>query len=191
MARFPLERRWDVPSRASPLLGKERAGQFTQKLNLLNVSRGSLEALKATPNELNRLNIQVNQDGIRRSAFELMRYDHIGFKGVATIWPELSSIPDNIRDQLSIEAMYANYLGRQTEDMEQLKNESGMIIPDNLNLDDLPSLSNEVKAKLRDHQPTTIGGALSIQGITPAAVISLMAHIRKLNNEKRHGKKVA
>lgn len=172
-------------------VGEERRRHFLQKSELLSVSRESLNQLSATPNELKKHAIAINQDGIRRSAFDLIRYDHIGFEGVSAIWPELQSMPSDIKEQIVIEATYASYLDRQQEDMEQLKNEEGMMIPESLDLDDLPSLSNEVKAKLRDHKPSTIGGALSIQGITPAAVISLMAHIRKLNNQKRRDKKVA
>ena len=172
-------------------IGKDRQEHFIRKSELLCVSRESLNQLSATPNELAKHNIAINHDGVRRSAFDLIRYDHIGFDGVIKIWPELESTPSEIREQILIEATYSSYLDRQQEDMEQLKNEEGMMIPDSLNFDDLPSLSNEVKAKLRDHKPSTIGGALSIQGITPAAVISLMAHIRKLNNQKRRDKKVA
>jgi len=172
-------------------IGSERAGQFTRKSELLSVSRESLNQLSATPNELKKQDIVINQDGIRRTAFELIRYDNIGFDGIAKCWPELESIPESIKDQLIIEATYASYLGRQQEDMEQLKSEEGMIIPDWLDFDTLPSLSNEVKAKLRQHQPSTIGSALSIQGITPAAIISLMGHIRKLNNQKIANKKIA
>lgn len=172
-------------------IGTDRMENFIRKSNLLSVSRESLAQLSATPNELQSHGVSINQDGIRRNAFELIRYDHIGFDGITNIWPELRSIPNDIKDQLIIEATYASYLDRQHEDMEQLKSEEAMVIPDTLNLDDLPSLSNEVKTKLRDHRPSTIGGALSIQGITPAAVISLMAHIRKLNNQKGRAKKVA
>ena len=156
---------------------------------MIHVKR--LERLSATPNELSKHDIAINQDGVRKSAFELLRYENIGFEGVEKIWPEIKNISDEIREQLYIEATYASYLDRQKEDMTQLQEEEGMMIPENLILDDLSSLSNEVKAKLRDHKPATIGHALSIQGITPAAVLSLMAHIRKLNNDKKRGKKVA
>jgi len=169
----------------------ERKNAFNIKEDTLNVSRESLMSLMATPNDLIKQNITINMDGIRRSAFELIRYDNIGFDGIQKVWPELESISTDIRDQLIIEATYATYLDRQQLDMEQLKNEEAMIIPENLDLDELSSLSNEVKAKLRQHNPSTIGAALSIQGITPAAMISLMGHIRKLNNAKGRDKKVA
>ncbi|MDX2074165.1 MAG: tRNA uridine-5-carboxymethylaminomethyl(34) synthesis enzyme MnmG [Alphaproteobacteria bacterium] len=173
------------------VIGTERTGHFNKKSEALSVSRESLRQLSATPNEFQKHQIAINQDGIRRNAFDLIRHDHIGFEGATKIWPELKNIPDDIREQLIIEATYSSYLDRQKEDRDNLKNEEGMAIPETLNFDDLPSLSNEVKAKLRYHKPSTIGGALSIQGITPAAAITLMAHIRKLNNEKKRGKKVA
>ncbi len=176
---------------AAGCIGRKRFDLFSAKREALSVSRESLHELSATPNELKKHGIAINQDGVRRAAFDLIRYDTIGFDGIVKCWPQLSSIPDAIRDQLVIEATYASYLDRQSEDMEQLKNEDGLAIPEGLNLDQLSSLSNEVKAKLRDHKPSTIGKALAIPGVTPAAIISLMAHIRKLNNDKRHGKKVA
>lgn len=172
-------------------VGSEREQLYKAKAKTLSDSRETLMWLSATPNELAKHNIIINQDGVRKSAFELLRYDHIGFMGIEKIWSEIKNISDEIREQIMIEATYASYLDRQQEDMIQLREEEGMIIPDNLNLDEISSLSNEVKTKLRDHKPTTIGNALSIQGITPAAVLSLMAHIRKLKNEKKRAKKVA
>jgi tRNA uridine 5-carboxymethylaminomethyl modification enzyme len=170
-------------------IGRDRLEHFTKKQELLTVSRESLWELKATPNELQKHGIIINQDGIRRNAFDLIRYDNIGFEGIIKCWPELEAMDNDIREQIIIEATYATYLDRQSEDREQLKKEEGMIIPESLDLDQLSSLSNEVKAKLRHHKPATIGAALSIQGVTPAAIISLMGHIRKLNNQRN--KKVA
>lgn len=172
-------------------IGSERKDRFLRKSELLRVSRESLEGLKATPNELKKLDIIINEDGIRRSAFELMRYQHIGFEGVIKIWPALESIDHDILEQLMIETTYASYLERQNTDRLQLQNEEGLIIPDSMDYDSLSSLSNEMKAKLKDRRPSTLGMAMTIQGITPAAILSLMAHIRKLNNDKRRDKKVA
>ena len=172
-------------------VGSEREQHYKAKNKALTDSRETLKRLSATPNELAKYNIAINQDGIRKSAFELLRYENIGFEGVEKIWPEVKTISDDVRNQIYIEATYASYLDRQEEDMIQLKEESGLMIPENLNFDELSSLSNETKVKLRDHKPATIGRALTIQGMTPAAIISLMAHIRKLNNEKRRAKKVA
>jgi len=173
------------------LIGSERSEQFNKKLDAMDVSRGSLTSLTATPNELKNAGININQDGIRRSAFDLIRCDTIGFEGIEKYWPELGSIDTEIRDQLIIEATYSTYLDRQQLDKDQLKKEVGMLIPDDIDLDELSSLSNEVKHKLRQHKPSTIGAALSIQGITPAAMIALLGHIRKLQNQKARDKKVA
>ncbi len=172
-------------------VGDARKQQYTAKNESLRVSRGFLEQLSASPNELAKYNITINQDGIRRLAFELIRYPQIGFEGVIKIWPQLNSIPDDVRRLLLIEATYDSYLTRQREDMRELKEEAGLRIPDDLDFADLPSLSNEVKAKLRDNKPETISQALEISGVTPAAIISLIAHIRKLNNEKKRAKRAA
>lgn len=176
---------------ACGLVRAERKHIFEAKQNAMSVSRESLLSKTATPNELAKNNITINQDGVRRSAMELIRYDQIGFEGVIRQWPELSSIESSLRDQILIEATYASYLDRQQMDMEQLRREEAMNIPESIDLDHLPSLSNEVKAKLRDHKPSTIGHALSIPGMTPAAIISLMAYIRKLNQANGRDKQVA
>lgn len=172
-------------------VNSKRKQQHIDKLDLLNVSRETMIRLNATPNELKKHGVTINQDGIRRSAFDLMRYDHIGFEGVTKIWSELNSIPDDIKKQLLIETTYSGYLDRQMEDMLSLKQEEKMSIPDLFNYDDLPSLSNEVKAKLKLVKPETIGAASRIPGITPAAVITLMGHLRRLQNQKTRDKKSA
>ncbi len=176
---------------ATGCVGITRKQHYLEKTHLLSVSRETMEGLNATPNELQRTGIAINMDGVRRTAFELMKYDHIGFDGVAKIWPELNDIRLDVKNQLVIEATYSSYLGRQMEDMLSLKHEEKMAIPDLFNYDDLPSLSNEVKAKLKMVKPETIGAASRIPGVTPAAVISLMGYIRRTNNQKNRDKKSA
>ncbi len=176
---------------ATGCVGITRKQHYLEKTTLLSVSRETMEGLNATPNELQKTGIAINMDGVRRTAFELMKYDHIGFDGVAKIWPELNDIRLDVKNQLVIEATYSSYLGRQMEDMLSLKQEEKMAIPDLFNYDDLPSLSNEVKAKLKMVKPETIGAASRIPGITPAAVISLMGYIRRSNNQKNRDKNSA
>lgn len=169
----------------------KRKQHHIEKLESLRVSCETLEGLSITPNELKKHNIDISQDGVRKNAFELMRYNHIGFDGIEKIWPDLKCISPEVKNQLAIEAMYSSYLDRQLEDMLALKQEEKMAIPDLFNYDDLPSLSNEVKAKLKLVKPSTIGAASRIPGITPAAVISLMGHIRRLENQKSRLKQSA
>lgn len=155
---------------------------FTKKLEALQVSRGTLKELNITPNQAKNYNITLNQDGIRRSAFDLLTYKNIAFSDICRIWPELKAIPNDILEQIEIEAMYDGYLEKQEQDILSFRKEEELIIPESLDYDTLPSLSNEVKNKLKFHKPYTIGAAGRIQGMTPAAVINLIGHIKKLQS---------
>ncbi len=160
-------------------IGNERKAIFEAKENELAVSRETLTKLTITPNQAKTYGLNLNQDGIRRNAHDLLGYEHISFSHLISIWPELSTISKDIVEQLEIEAMYSGYLERQEEDIIEFKKEEGMVIPDGFNYDPLPSISNELKSKLKQVRPSTIGSASRIQGMTPAAVVSLMAHIKK------------
>ena len=113
----------------------------------------------------------------------MIRYAHIGFEGAVKVWPELSSVPDNVRQQISYDALYSGYLDRQSDDISSLKREEEMKIPDDLDYDTLPSLSNELRIKLKTHRPDSIGAASRIQGMTPAAVMNLIAQIKKRKSQ--------
>jgi len=162
-------------------VGSERQKKFLDKESQLAVSRETLQRLNLTPNEAKPLGLTINHDGVRRSAFELLTYNGIQFSNLSTIWPQLLEIPKEIVEQIEIEAMYSGYLERQEQDILSFKKEEEMMIPDALDYDVLPSLSTEIKVKLKRIRPATIGAASRIQGVTPAAVIALMAHIRKGN----------
>lgn len=160
-------------------VGTPRQKAFADKKEKLQLSRETLGNLSITPNQLKTHGLNINQDGIRRTAFELLNYSGIGFKGICQIWPELKEIEGDVLTQLETEAMYAGYLERQELDIASFKKEEEMRIPDDMDFDHLPSLSAEIKVKLKTIRPHTIGAASRIQGMTPAAVIALMAHIKK------------
>jgi tRNA uridine 5-carboxymethylaminomethyl modification enzyme len=160
-------------------IGSTRKLAFNVKDEQLKLSRETLKALVMSPNHIKDHGIAINQDGIKRSAFELLTYPHIGFENLCNLWPQLRSIAPAVIQQLSIEAMYDGYLAKQEADILSFKREELFAIPDDVNYDGLPSLSNEIKAKLKNIRPATIGAASRIQGMTPAAVIALMAYIKK------------
>ncbi len=162
---------------------RERQKAFEQKQQALQVSRETLQHLTITPNQARAYGIPINLDGIRRTAFGLLTYK-TGFIGLCQIWPELSAIPVDIQEQLEIEALYDGYLDRQHQDIQNFKKEEDMIIPDNLDYNMLSSLSTEIKNKLNQLRPHTIGAAGRIQGMTPAALVALMSHVKKL--ERQH-----
>ena len=165
-------------------ISSERMNAFGDKKHQLHVSRETLKARTITPSEAKRFHLNMNQDGIRRSAYELLNYSDIGFVELSKIWPELSSIPGDIIEQLETEALYSSYLERQDLDIQAFKREEMMEIPDTLDYDLLSSLSTEIKTKLKRIQPSTIGAASRIQGVTPASIIALMAHIKRCDFKK-------
>jgi len=156
-----------------------RTSSYREKEVIHNVSRETFLNRTMTPNEAMAYGIKLNQDGIRRNGFELLSNPNVTYDDLAKAWPELHNTRPDIREQIEIEAMYLGYLDRQMEDIESFKKEETMVIPENFDFDPLPSISNEIKAKLKAIRPATIGSASRIQGMTPAALVALMAHIRK------------
>ncbi|MDX2113852.1 MAG: tRNA uridine-5-carboxymethylaminomethyl(34) synthesis enzyme MnmG [Alphaproteobacteria bacterium] len=162
-----------------------RAAIYREKEVIHNVSRETFLNLSMTPNEAMAYGIKLNQDGIRRNALELLSNPNITYDDLVRRWPQLGEIRPDIKEQIEIEAMYSGYLDRQMEDIESFKKEEKMLIPENFDFDPLPSISNEIKAKLKAARPATIGSASRIQGMTPAALVALMAHIRKSEQLKK------
>ncbi len=163
-----------------------RENVFNKKIESLSVSRETLKQLTITPNQAKLSNIVLNHDGVRRSAFELLTYPHINFQDICRIWSELHEIPKDIVEQIEIEALYDGYLEKQEQDIIVFKREEELLIPSSVDYDLLPSLSTEIKNKLKFHKPHNIGAASRIQGMTPAAIITLIGHIKKpiLNNDE-------
>ncbi len=162
-------------------VGSERKAVFRAKEELLSVSCETLKNLNITPNSAKDFDINLNQDGVRRSAFELLTYPHVSFSDLCRVWGELETIPPEITRQIEIEASYSGYLEKQQQEIDVFKREEGMNIPDEIDYDGMSSLSNEVKNKLKTHKPQTIGAASNIQGVTPAAILALIGHVRKKN----------
>ena len=167
-------------------VGSNRKQQFEEKQSLLNVSRETLKGLNTTPNDAKQYGLSINHDGVRRSAFDLLYYNAIPFHDLCKVWPQLASLRPEILEQLQIESMYSGYLERQALDITAVKREEELAIPDAIDYDSMPSLSTEIKTKLKHVKPTTIGAAGRIQGITPAAIITLMAHIKKGSYRNRN-----
>lgn len=160
------------------IVGSERHALFMRKAEAMRVSRETLHALELTPNEAKRHGVALNQDGIRRSAFALLSYP-VDAAQLARIWPVLEDIDAEVLEQLQIESLYSSYLARQELDIQAFRKEEALRIPEALDYDALPSLSVEVRGKLKLVRPGTIGHAGRIPGMTPAAVIALIAFIKK------------
>ena len=164
---------------AAGCVGPERAQAFQAKMQALKAAAALLDGLKASPNQLRAAGIEVNLDGVRRSARELLGYRNIGLHRLAALWPEIRGIPPQIAGQIEIEAGYAGYLERQEADIRAFRRDEALAIPEDLDFDAIPGLSTEVRGKLRQARPATLGQAARISGVTPAALTVLLGHVRR------------
>jgi len=184
-AEFRLSLRADnADQRLTPLglslgcVGPERAARFVGKQAALDAARAMLDALSLTPAEAARHGLALNQDGVRRSAFTLLANPGIDVARLARIWPDLARIPAPIAAQAETDARYAVYRDRQSADLAALKRDEALALPPDLDYAAIAGLSNEVREKLARIRPTTIAQAGRIDGVTPAALTRLLAHVR-------------
>jgi tRNA uridine 5-carboxymethylaminomethyl modification enzyme len=159
-------------------VGSARTRHHRAKMDALNTARTLSKSLTITPNEAIKHGLSLNRDGQRRSAFELMAYPDIGWRQVRAIWPELSAIDPVIATHLEIDAKYDVYLERQSADVEAFRRDEGMVLSE-VDYQQVPGLSNEVRAKLEKARPFTVGQAGRIDGMTPAALGILAAYLRR------------
>jgi tRNA uridine 5-carboxymethylaminomethyl modification enzyme len=164
-------------------VGTARSSRHRAKMDALNAAKGRAQSLTITPNEAARYGLSLNRDGQRRSAFELLAYPEVGWEQVRAIWPELSAIDPGIAVHLEIDAKYDVYLKRQVADVEAFRRDESLVL-DGLDFDLVSGLSNEARAKLKAAQPRTVGQAGRLDGVTPAALGILAAHLRRAARRK-------
>jgi tRNA uridine 5-carboxymethylaminomethyl modification enzyme len=145
----------------------------------LATARDFAQSIALTPPEALRLGLVLNQDGQRRTVFELLSYPDLGIDRLAAIWPRLNEFAPKIRGQLEIDAKYAVYLTRQAADIAAYRRDESLSLPENVDYSELPGLSNEVRQKLEAVRPRTVGQAGRIDGMTPAALMLLVAHLKR------------
>jgi tRNA uridine 5-carboxymethylaminomethyl modification enzyme len=168
-------------------VGQERGHLHQAKMAALKDARAMAETLSVTPNQAARHGLALRQDGQRRTAFDLLSYPDIGMSDVARIWPAFGGLDRKIAEQLEIDAKYAVYLTRQAADVESYRRDESLVLGDDFDYAVLPGLSNEVRHKLQIHRPRTIGHAGRIDGITPAALTLLAAHIHRASRKRDRG----
>ena len=144
---------------------------------------GLARSLGLTSSEAMKQGLKVNQDGLRRSALELMAMAEIGFEGVCRLWPELRQLSDDVVEALEAEALYSGYIRRQQSDIEALRKEDQLALPLSLDYASMPSLSSEIRQKLLKVRPTTLGQASRIDGITPAALAVILGHVKRRDRQ--------
>jgi tRNA uridine 5-carboxymethylaminomethyl modification enzyme len=159
-------------------VGQARSVRHRAKMAALNAAKALAKSLTLTPNEAARYGLALNRDGHRRSAFELLAYPEIGWAEIRGIWPELSAIEPSVAVHLEIDAKYDVYLKRQVADVDAFRRDEGLILGD-IDYRVVPGLSNEARSKLEAARPRTVGQAGRLDGLTPAALGILAAHLRR------------
>jgi tRNA uridine 5-carboxymethylaminomethyl modification enzyme len=160
-------------------VGAARALAFRAKAEALDTGRTVARSLSITPSEGNRHGLSLNQDGQRRSAMDLLSYPTIGMADLIRVWPQLREIAPAIAQQIEIDAKYSVYLDRQAADVAAYRRDEGLELPEGFDYGQMTALSLEVRQKLESIRPRTIGQAGRIDGMTPAALTLLVAHVRR------------
>jgi tRNA uridine 5-carboxymethylaminomethyl modification enzyme len=168
-------------------VGRERAQVHRAKLAALDGARSMARALTLTPTEAAAHGLALRKDGHRRSAFELLSYPTIGIGDLAGIWPAFGGLDPKIAEQLETDAKYEVYLSRQAADVESYRRDESLVLPEDIDYGVLPGLSNEVRHKLKTHRPRSIGHAGRLDGVTPAALTLLVAHVRRQGGKRSRG----
>jgi tRNA uridine 5-carboxymethylaminomethyl modification enzyme len=172
-------------------VGAERAGKNRAKMALLGAARAMARSLTVTPTEAAKYGLSLRKDGQRRSAFELLSYPDFSLADLSRIWPEFAELEPKIAEQLEIDAKYDVYLSRQAADVESYRRDESVVLDDDLDYGALPGLSNEIRHKLQERRPRTIGQAGRIDGVTPAALTLLVAHMRRQNRKPKQNRGAA
>lgn len=160
-------------------VGPQRQAVFRDKAEALEAARSALQSVALSPNEAQRHGLKINQDGVRRSGFELLGFPDVDFATLRRIWPTLYAIEPETAAQVEIDAKYAVYLTRQAADIAAFRRDEALVIPDTLDYASLQGLSNEVRLRLASIRPRTLGQAGRIEGVTPTALTLLAGQIRR------------
>ncbi len=160
-------------------VSRERYTVFKAKQQQLRQDREMVEQLLITPAGLEKYGVTVKQDGVRRSAFNVMSYPDVSRETILAIWPGLSTIPLLIYEQIEIEAKYAGYIKRQLADIEVFKKDENLRLREDIDYSQIGGLSREMVAKLSQIRPSTIGEASRIPGVTPAAITAILGFVKK------------
>ena len=161
------------------LVLNKRKKIFLEKYRQLSVLNIKMDKLQITPSKVAKYGINIAKDGSSRSANQILGQKSVNMSKIREIWPEIKYYSREIDEQLEINSHYKGYLKKQKADILAFKRDENLLIPENLNYDEFSGLSNEVKSKFKKIKPKTMGQALRIDGITPAAVYILLSHLKR------------
>ncbi len=164
-------------------VGKERQKAFKAKIKGLEDARAKVRSFSASPNALASKGLKIKADGIVRTAAQLLAYPDIDLAKLAKVWPEISGISPEAAEQLEIDAKYAGYLERQERDIRAFQKDEHLALSADMDVDVIGGLSAEIRQKLRQVKPATLGAAARIPGMTPAAIIALLRHAKRRKSE--------
>ena len=161
------------------LIGDVRKNLYLDKFNKISRINLKMDQSTISPNKAEKFGIKIAKDGILRSSDEILTQKGVDMSKIREMWPDIPYFSKEIDEQVEINAHYRGYLKKQKADILAFKRDENLIIPDKINYDSLSGLSNEVKSKFKEIKPKTMGQALRIDGITPAAVYILLSHVKR------------
>ena len=161
------------------LISQIRKDLFEEKSKKLKIIVKKMSILSISPNKVKNFGINIAQDGVLRKSNEILSQKGVNMQKIREIWPDIPFFDEKIDEQVEINAHYMGYLKKQKSDILAFKRDENLSIPDEFNYDILSGLSNEVKSKFKLIRPKTLGQALRIDGITPAAVYILLSHVKR------------
>ena len=161
------------------IVDKKRKEIFLDKNKRLSEIQEKMDNLKISPTKVEKYGVNIAKDGVNRSATQILSQISVNMGKIRQIWPEIQYVSREIDEQIEINSHYKGYLKKQKADILAFKRDENLIIPENLNYDDFSGLSNEIKSKFKKIRPKTMGQALRIDGVTPAAVYILLSHLKR------------
>ena len=161
------------------LISDYRRKIFEDKFQKLSKISFQMANLNISPSKASKFGVKISKDGVFRSSEEILTQKDVDMTKIREIWPEIKDYGVEIDDQIEINAHYRGYLKKQKADILAFKRDENLSIPDNIDYDQFSGLSNEVKSKFKEIRPKTIGQALRIDGITPAAAYILLSHLKR------------
>ena len=161
------------------LISENRKNHFYDKLNKIDETKNIMKSLKISPSKAEQFDIKIAKDGVLRSAEDILSRNSVKMQKIREIWSDVPYFNDDIDEQIEINCHYRGYLNKQNADILAFKRDENLVIPENVNYDNLSGLSNEVKAKFKMIKPKTLGQALRIDGVTPAAAYILLSHVKR------------